>query len=115
MYRSESVVGARPTDHGSGADSLAVRDRDVRQVRIRRTEPPAMVDGDRETPGNRPREGDKTGAHRRHLGAGRQRHIHTPMTAVATDRSEATDYRPVGSYEPGARGHRDQDGGKKDK
>ena len=115
MYRSESVVGARPPDGGSGADSLAALDRDVRQVRVRRTEPSAMVDGDRETPGNRPREGDNTGTHRRHLSAGKQRHIHTPMTAVTADRSETTDYRPSRRHEPGARGHRDQDGGKEDK
>ena len=56
MYRSESVVGARPPDGGSGADSLAALDRNVRQVRVRRKEFPAMVDGDRKTPGNRPRE-----------------------------------------------------------
>ena len=74
-----------------------------------------MVDGDRQAPSDRTGERDNAGTHRRHLGAWRQRHIHAPMTAVGTDRGEATNHRAIRRDQSGARGHRDQDRGKEDK
>lgn len=113
MHRADSVVGARSPNRGPEADSLTAPDRDLREVRVRGAEPAAMIDGDRQPASDRPRKRDNPGVHRRNGRSGNHRHIHTPMTAIAANRSKPTNHRTLWRDEPCAAGRRDQHRGKK--
>lgn len=90
------------TDHLSLPDPLTDADPHLVEIGVRRTDVAAVIDGDRQPPGNRTGKGHRA---RRHGLDGRSRErceVETPVAAVRPDRGEAGDHGTVDRCREGA-------------